>query len=102
MVVVDHKEVVEVSADLNRRIHNRVNVKLVAVREGREVGREHILLDARRQTQLRTDTFSFRRDSGQILDILGNVVLHVRHGQVQLFEFVSAAYVEMLEVVILR
>ena len=52
MVIIHQEEVVKVAADLPRRVHGRVDVKLPPVRKGRINVRQHALLDLLRHLQL--------------------------------------------------
>src|SRR3970282_1374091 len=50
--LVDQEEVEEVPAHFHRRSHRGVDLELVTLREGRELGREDRLLDGARPLQL--------------------------------------------------
>ena len=59
MIVVDHEEIVEVTADFLGRGHCRIDIKVLAFREGREDVWQHVCLYRRSQSKLGGNAFAF-------------------------------------------
>ena len=69
VIVVEQEEIVEIAADLLRRIHGGVNIKFIAVREGREQMRQLAGLNGLRHAKLGTDPLLLRRHLADLLHI---------------------------------
>ena len=89
MVLVQHEEIIEVSADLLGRLHGRIDVKLGPVREGREDPRQHVRLDLGRNIELRADPLFFFGDLEQVCHVQLHVREHVRQGDRQHLHLVA-------------
>ena len=76
VIIVQHVEVVEVSADFFCRIHRGIDVKVSSFRERRENTRQHIRLDLCGNVQFRADAFLLFCHSGQVVQVFHNPALH--------------------------
>ena len=77
MLLIHHKEIVEIAAYLLRRIHGCIDIELCAVRERREDAGQHGALNVSGNIQLRPDSLLLCRNTGQILNIVFQTVGHV-------------------------
>ena len=100
MVLVHQEEIVEVAPHLLGRGHGRIDVELMPVRERREDAGQHMGLDFCRHIQLRADALLFRRDVGQIPDILPQLHRHVLEGLGELLQLVAGVdvHTEILQI----
>ena len=80
MVVVDQEEIIEISSHLLGGVHDRVEIEFLPVRECREMHRQHVRLDVRRDGQLRVEALLLRRDLHDLLDVAAHFLRHVREG----------------------
>ena len=99
MILVDQEKVVKVAADLLGRIHAGVDVQLRPLGEGRKDVRQHVGLDAVGERQLDVHALLFGRDGGKVLFVFGQIPLHIRHHEAQVFHLVAGADVQKGEVV---
>ena len=88
MILVDHKEVIEVSAHIQGRCHGRVKRKFRSLRIRREDAGQHALLDLLGQVQLRLDPFLLRRHGPEILGVLHDPRLHAADFPAEVAELV--------------
>ena len=102
MIFVDQEEIIEVSADLSGRLHNRIDIKLMPVRVRRECMRQHGRLNFGCQCQFRADAFFFGGDLQQVGAVFFQGVLHICHGVRELFQFVTGADAQCGEVIAVR
>ena len=77
MVVVDQEVVVEVAAHFLGGIHDGVEVKFRPVREGGEMGGEHVGLDLGRDGEFCVQALFFRGDIDDLVDISIHFFGHV-------------------------
>ena len=77
MVFIQHKEVVEVTADLARRRHTGVESEVAALREGRKDARQHVVLDPCGDVELRTDAFGLCGDACEVVNIGAQGLCHL-------------------------
>ena len=52
MVLVDHEEIIEVTADFLGRGHRGIDIEIIPIRKGREDVWQHVGLDRRCQVEL--------------------------------------------------
>ena len=76
VIFIHQEEVVEVPAHLFRRVHDRKDIELAAVRESRENSGQHIRLDPVGHVQLGADMFLLRGHPGQVVHVIQQVQLH--------------------------
>ncbi len=96
--LTEHKEVIEVSADLPGRLHGSINIKICPVREGREAVRQHVRLNAVGEGEFRMDSLFLSRHLCQIFLIILQVMLHIRQNQAQVFHLVAGLNIQAAEV----
>ena len=94
MVVVDQEEVIEVSADLLRRIHGCEDLKFLTVRESGEDTGNHSLLDLACHIEFCMNTLLLDRDVGKILHIILHISFHIGQKETEIFNLVTCGYVE--------
>ena len=94
MVVVDQEEVIEVSADLLRRIHGCEDLKFLTVRESGEDTGNHSLLDLACHIEFCMNTLLLDRDVGKILHIILHISFHIGQKETEIFDLVTCGYVE--------
>ena len=89
MVFVNQIEIIEVSADFLGRIHDCVQIKFPAVREGRELCREHVQLNFRGNGQFRIQTLFFRGDFDDLVHIAPHFFRHIGEGPGQDLDLIT-------------
>ena len=94
MVVVDQEEVIEVSADLLRRIHGCEDLKFLTVRESGEDTGNHSLLDLACHIEFRMNAFLLNCDVGKILHIILHISFHICQEEAEVFDLIPCGYVE--------
>ena len=91
VVVVDQKVIVEVSPHFPGGVHAGVQVEFRPIGVGREHMGHHAGLDQVRHAQLRADALLFRRDAGDVVDVLPGLLRKVVEGQGQQLDLVVRA-----------
>ena len=78
MCSVCQEEVVEVSSNLLRRMHGRIEIKLFQEVVSTEVARKHTCLNTGSDIELCSDPLLLGRDLGDVLDV---VIYRKLHGK---------------------
>ena len=91
VVIVDQEEIVKITAHFLCGIHQRIEIELFPLRERRKHIRKHGCLNTGRKGELCSDLLLFRGNTGQMIDIAGNLILHLVNGPCQLSDLVPVA-----------
>ena len=101
MPVINHKEIIKISANFLCRCHGRINIHLIPVRKCREYAGKHGSLDLCCHVQLCSDTFLLSSHPGKVIHIVNNTFLHGLGCVIKFFYLISGMNIKIYDVVLI-